>query len=151
MDKIFLGMPGDSLLFTGELAKHQKKRYQVPTYREEKLPTSSSQKEKPPSSHGLGEVPSSTSKEGEPPKSSRKSPWAPSLRIPTDSPNKKSSHHSKCSPPSEEQCDKNKKDSHSLSLKCKDKLYSDWNGKDKEGDKSPRKCPMSPPQQSSST
>ena len=131
-DKIFLGMPGDSLLFNGdELTKLQKKRYQVPTYREEKPPASRSQKEKPPSSHTLGDMPSSTSKEGEPPKSSGRSAWASSPRVPTDSPSRKSSRCSKCSPPSKELHDKHEKDPHSSSLKCKDKPCSDRSGKDK--------------------
>ena len=152
VDKIFPGMPGYSLLFNGdELAKLQRKRYQVPTNREEKLPDSSSQKEKLPSSHGLGDAPSSTSKEWEPSKSSRRSPWAPSPKMPTDSPNRKSLHCSKHSPPSKEQCDKHEKDLHSLSLKHKDKPCSDRCGKDKEGDKSLQKHPMSPPQWPSST
>ena len=74
-DKVFLGVPGDSLLFNGdELMKLQRKRYQITTYREENMPDSSSQKEKPSSSHSLGDMPTSTSKEGEPSKSSRRSP-----------------------------------------------------------------------------
>ena len=151
-DKIFPGMPGDSLLFNGDkLAKLQKKRCHVPTYREEKLPSSSSRKEKPLPSCASGDMPSSTSKEGEPPKSSGRSLWASSPRVPANSPSRKSSHHSKCSPPSKEQCDKCEKDSHSLSLKCKDKPCSDRSSKEKEGDKSPRKHPMSLPQQPSST
>ena len=109
-DKIFPGMPGDSLLFSGdELVKLQRKRYQIPTYREEKTPDSSSQKEKLLSSCGSGNVPSSTSKEGESSKSSRRSPWDPSPKMPTDSPSRKSSRHSKHSPPSKEQCDKHKR------------------------------------------
>ena len=96
-------------------------------------------------------MPSSISKEGEPPKSSRRSPWAPSPRVPKDSSNKKYSCCSKCSPPSKEQCDKHEKDSHSSSLKHKDKPHSDRSGKDKEDNKSPQKCPMSLPQWLSST
>ena len=128
-----------------------KKEIPNPTYREEKPPFSGSRKEKPPSSHSLGDTPSSTSKEEEPSKSSGRSPWAPSPKVPTDSPNRKSSHCSKHSPPSKEQCDKCEKDSHSLSLKCKDKPRSDRNGKDKEGDKSLQKHPMSLLQQLSFT
>ena len=144
--KIFPDIPGNSLLFNGdELVQLQRKRYQIPTYREEKTPDSGSQKEKPSSSHGSGDAPSSTSKEGESSKSSRRSTWAPSPKVSRDSPSRKSLHHGKCSPPSKEQCDKREKDSHSLSLKCKDKPHRDRSGKDKEGDKSPWKCPMSPP------
>ena len=92
-DKIFPGTPGDNLLFNGdELLKLQRKRYQISTYREEKMPDSSSQKEKPSSSHGLGDMPSSTSKKGESSKSSRRSPWDLSLKVSTDSPSRKSSH-----------------------------------------------------------
>ena len=146
-DKIFPGMPGDSLLFNGdELAKLQRKRYQIPTYREEKPPDSSSQQEKPSSSCGLEDTSSSTSKEGESSKSSGKSPWALSPKVSTDSPSRKPSCHGKCSPPSKEQRDKREKDSHSSSLKHKDKPDSDRSGKDKEGDKSLWKCPMSPSQ-----
>ena len=84
-DKIFPGIPADSLLFNGdELAKLQRKRYQISTYREEKMPDSSSQKEKLLSSHSLGDMPSSTSKKGESSKSSGKSPQVPSLKVPTD-------------------------------------------------------------------
>ena len=54
-------------------------------------------------------------------------------------------------PPSKEQCDKHEKDLHSLSIKFKDKPHSDKSGKDKEGDKSLQKCPMSPPQWPPST
>ena len=147
VNKIFPGMPGDSLLFNGdELTKLQKKRYHIPTYREEKPPASSSQKEKPQFSCTLGDRPSSISKEGEPPKSSRRSPQALSPRVPTDSPNRKPLHHRKCSPPSKEQHDQHEKDSHSLFSKCKDKPHSDRSSKDKEGDKSLQKHSMSPPQ-----
>ena len=123
----------------------------VPTYREEKLPASSSKKEKLLSSHTLTDIPSLTSKEGEPPKSSRRSPRALSPSVPTDLPGRKSSCCSKYSPPSKEQCDKREKDSNDLSSKCKDKPCSDRSSKDKEGDKSPWKQPMSLPQQPSST
>ena len=85
------------------------------------------------------------------PKSSWRSPWASSPRVPTDSPSRKSLHHGKHSPPSKEQHDKHEKDSHGLSSKCKDKPHSDRNGKDKEGDKSLQKHPMSLPQRPSST
>ena len=106
-DKIFPGMPEDSLLFNGdELMKLQRKRYQILTYREEKPPDSSSQKENPSSSCSSGDIPSSTNKEGESSKSSRKSPWALSPKVSTDLPSRKPFHHSKCSPPSKEQCDK---------------------------------------------
>ena len=128
-------------------AKLQRKRYQFLTYMEEKLPDSSSQKKKPLSSCGSGDVPSSTSKEGESSKSSRKSPRASSPKMSTDSPSRKPSHHGKCSPPSKEQHDKLEKDSHSSSLKCKDKPHSDRSSKDKEGVKSPQKHSMSLPQQ----
>ena len=73
------------------------------------------------------------------------------LRVPTDSPNRKSSCHSKCSPQSKEQRDKHEKGSHSLSVKHKDKPRSDRSSKDKEGNKSHWKHPMSLPQQLSST
>ena len=109
-DKIFPGAPGGSLLFNGdELMKLQRKRYQIPTYREEKMPDFSSQKEKPSSSCSLGDAPSSTSKEGEPSKSSRRSPGAPSPKVSTDSPSRKPSRHGKHSPPSKEQHDKHEK------------------------------------------
>ena len=59
VDQIFPGMPGDSLLFNGdELTKLRKRRYQVPTYREEKRPASSSWKEESPSSPASGYAPS---------------------------------------------------------------------------------------------
>ena len=151
-DKIFPCTPRDSLLFNGdELTELQKKRYQVPTYRKEKPPASISQKEKLPSSCTLGDMPSSTSKEWEPPKSNRRSPWASSPRVPTGSPSRKSLRCSKHSPLSKKQHDKHEKDSHSSSLKCKDKPRSDRSGKDKEGDKSLWKHPMSPPQRLSYT
>ena len=84
-------------------------------------------------------------------KSSRRSPQTPSQKVPTDSPSRKSSCHSKCFPSSKEQCDKHEKDLHSSSLKCKDKPHSDRSGKDKEGNKFPLKCPMFLPQWLSST
>ena len=96
-------------------------------------------------------MPNSTSKEGESSKSSRRSPQALSPKVSTDSPSRKPTHRGKCSPPSKEQCDKCEKDSHSLSLKHKDKPHSDRSGKDKEGIKSLRKHPMSLPQQLPST
>ena len=99
-DKIFPSVPGDSLLFNSDkLAKLRRKKYQIPTYREGKMPDSSSQKEKLSSSHGSGDAPSSTSKEGESSNSSGRSPWALSPKVSTDSPSRKPSHCGKCTPP----------------------------------------------------
>ena len=75
VDKIFPGMPGESLLYNSDdLAKLQRMRFQVTMHWMEELPTTES-KERPQSSHTSGEVPSSTSKDGEPFKSRGKSPW----------------------------------------------------------------------------
>ena len=94
VDKIFPGMPEDSLLLNSDnLTKLQKMRFQIPTYLKEQPPGTESKEENPQSSHALGEVPSSTSKEGEPPKSRGRLPWAPSPRMFTDAPSRKSSHH----------------------------------------------------------
>ena len=156
VDKVFPGTPRDSLLFNGEdLARLKRKGYQVSTFKEEKPPSGSSKKEKQPSSHTSGDVPSSSSDEGEPPKTSGKSPGASSPRAPPDSTNsKKSSHHGKHSLRVKEQQDKHDKESHSVSLKHKDKSHSDRSSKhspDKEGNRSPCKCCMSLPPQPSST
>ena len=80
-------------------------RFQIPTHQEEQLPATKSKEEKPQYSHILGEAPSSTSMEGEPPKCRGKSSRAPSPKMSTDSPSRKSSHHGKCSPPSKEHQD----------------------------------------------
>ena len=152
VDKIFPGMPGDSLLFiSDDLTKLQKMRFQIPAHQEEWLLTTESKEEKPQSSHTLGEAPSSTSKEGEPPKSRGKSPWAPSLKISMDSPSRKSSHCGKHSPPSKEHQDMCEKDSHGSSSKHQDKSHSDKGSKDKESSKTPWKCVVSLPQKPSST
>ena len=63
VDKIFPGMPRDSLLYNSDdLAKFQSMRFQVVMHRTEELPAAES-KEKPQSSCTSGEV---TSKNGEP-------------------------------------------------------------------------------------
>ena len=87
-------------------------------------------------------MPSSTSKNREPSKSRGKFPWAPSPRTTTDSPNRKSSHHNKCSPPSKECHGSHDKDSHGS--KHRDKSCS-------ENSKSPPKRTVSSPQKPSST
>ena len=62
VDKVFLGTPGDSLLFNGkDLARLKRKGYQVSTFKEEKPPPSSSKKEKQPSSHASEDALSSSS------------------------------------------------------------------------------------------
>ena len=85
-------------------------------------------------------MPSSTSKNGEPSKSRGKFPQAPSPKMTTDSPNRKSSCCNKCSPSSKEHHGSH--DSHSL--KHRDKFCG-------EGGKSPWKHTTSPPQKPSST
>ena len=150
VDKVFLGTLRDSLLFNGkDLARLKRKGYQVYTFKEEKPPCSSSKKEKQPSSCALGDVLSSFSKEGEPPKTSSKSSGTSSPRAPPDSTSSKKSSSccGKCSPRVKEQ-DKHDKESHSMSSKHKDKSHSDRSSKhssNKEGNKSPCKCCMSPP------
>ena len=117
VDKIFPGMPGNSLLFNSDdLTKLQKMRFQILTHKKWP-PATKSKEEKPQSSHTLGEAPSSTNKEGEPPKSRGKSPWTPSPKMSTDSPSRKSLHCGKCSPISKEHHAMHEKDSHSSSSK----------------------------------
>ena len=152
VDKIFPGMPRDSLLFNSDnLTKLQKMRFQIPTYLKEWLPGTESKVEKPQSTHTSGEAPSSTNKEGEPLKSRGKSPWAPSPRMSTDSPSRKSLCHSKHPPTSKEHHDTCEKDSHGSSFKHWDKPYSDMGSKDKESSKTPQKHVASPSQRPSST
>ena len=92
-DTIFPRMPGDSLLYNSEdLAKLCRLRFQVMTHQTEQTSTIECKEEKSQSSHGPEEIPSSTSKNGEPSKSRGKSPQAPSPKMTTDSPNRKSSH-----------------------------------------------------------
>ena len=87
VDKIFPGMPGDSLLYNNDdLAKLQRMRFQVTMHRMEESPTAESKGEKPRSSR----TSSSTSKDGEPSKSRGKSPQAPLPKTSTDSPSRKS-------------------------------------------------------------
>ena len=81
-------------------------------------------------------MPSSTSKNGEPSKSRGKSSWAPSPKMTTDSPNRKSLCCNKHSPSSKEHHGSHDKDSHSS--KHQDKFRS-------EGGKSPWKHAASPP------
>ena len=140
VDKIFPGTPRDSLLFTSDdLTKLQKMRFQIPTHQKEWPPATKSKKEKPQSSHISGEAPSSTSMEGEAPKSKGKSPQASSPKMSTDSPSRKSLHHSKCSPPSKEHHYTCEKDSHGSSPKHQDKSCSNRGSKDKESSKTPWK------------
>ena len=99
-------------------------------------------KEKSQSSCGSGEMPSLTSKNGGPSQSRGKSPWAPSPKTTTDSPNRKSLHHNKHSPPLKECHASHEKDLHGS--KHQDKSRS-------ESSKSPQKHTASPPQKPSST
>ena len=98
--------------------------------------------EKSQSSCSPGEMPSSTSKNGESSKSRGKSLQAPSLKMTTNSPNRKTLHCNKCSPPSKEHHGSHDKDSHSS--KHQDKFCS-------KGGKSPWKHAASPPQKPPST
>ena len=142
-DYIFPGMPGDSLLYNSEgLTKLHRLRFQVTTHRTEQMSAIDYKEEKSQTSHIPGETPSLTSKNGKPSKSRGKSPWASSPKTTTDSPNRKSLHHNKCSPPSKEHHGSCDKDSHSS--KHWDKFHS-------KGGKSLQKCVASPPQKPSST
>ena len=126
VDKVFLGTPGDSLLFNGkDLIRLKRKGYQVSTFKEE------------------------------PPKTSGKSSGTSLPRAPPDSTSSKKSsfHHGKHSPRVKEQ-DKCDKESHSTFSKHKDKSHSDRSSKhssNKEGNKSPCKHCMSLPPQPAST
>ena len=146
-DKIFLGTPGDSLLFNGnELARLQRESCVVATSKEEKSSAIGTQKEKWPSSHGAIDALSSSCKKAKHPESHSKSPET-SSRVPQGSPRKKSSFCcSKHSPPSKEQQDKHDKDSHNSSSKHKDKPHSDKSSRHStnKGSRSPHKCPLSP-------
>ena len=152
VEKIFTGTPRDSLLFNSDdLTKLRKMRFQITTHQKEWPPATKSKEEKPQSSCASGEAPSSTSKEGEPPKSRGKSLWAPSPKSSTDSPSRKSSCCSKCSPTSKEHNDMCEKDSHGSSSKYQDKPCSNKGSKDKESSKTPQKCAVSLPQRPPST
>ena len=145
VDKIFPGMPRDSLLYNSDdLTKLQKMRFQVTMHQAEESPTAKSKGEKPRSFHASGEVPSSTCKEGEPSKSQGKSPWAPSPKTSTDALGRKSLHHHKCSPPSKEPHGTHDKDSHGSSSKHRDQSHSDKGSKEKESSKSLWKHATSP-------
>ena len=154
VDKIFLGSPGDSLLFNDEeLTKLKRKGYLVPTFKEEKPYPSSPKRKKQLPSHALGDASNSSSREGEPPKTSGKSPGASLPRSSPDSTSsrKSSSHHGKHSSGMKEWCDK---ESHTTSSKQKDKSHGDKSSKhssDKETNKSLCKHHMSPPSWPSST
>ena len=113
-DTIFPGMPGDSLLYNSEdLTKLHRLRFQVTTHQMEQTSTVECKEEKSQSSCSPGDMPSLTSKNGKPSKSRGRSPWAPLPKMTADSPNRKSSHHSKHSPPSKEHHGSCNKDSHS--------------------------------------
>ena len=142
-DNIFPGMPGDSLLYNSDdLTKLHRLRFQVATHRMEQTSAIEHKEEKSQSSCGSGEMPSSTSKNRQPSKSRGKSPWAPSPKTTTDSPNRKSLHCNKHSPPSKECHGSHNKDSHGS--KHQDKSCS-------ESSKSLWKCAASPPQKLSCT
>ena len=137
-DNIFPRMPEDSLLYNShDLAKLHRLRFQVATHRIEQTSTVEHKNEKSQSSHGSGEMPSLTSKNEGPSKSRGKSPWAPSPKTTTDSPNRKSLCHNKHSPPLKKRDGSRNKDSHSF--KDQDKSCS-------ESSKSLQKCTASPPQ-----
>ena len=108
----------------------------------EQTSTVEHKEEKSQSFHGSEEMPSLTSKNKEPSKSRGKSPRVPSPKMTTDSPNRKSLHCNKHSPPSKEHHGYRDKDSHGS--KHQDKFCS-------EGGKFPRKCAVSPPQKLFST
>ena len=98
VDKIFPGMPRDSLLFNSDdVTKLQKMRFQISTHWKEQLPVTESKEEKPQSSHTSGEAPSSTSKEREPPKSRGKSPQTRHQKCPQTHPAE--SHHAMANAP----------------------------------------------------
>ena len=98
-DNIFPGMPGDSLLYSSDdLTKLHRMRFQVTTHWTEQTSAVEPKEEKSQSSRSSGKMPSLTSKNGEPSKSRGKSPWAPSPKTTTGSPNRKSLCHNKCSP-----------------------------------------------------
>ena len=144
VDKIFPRMPGDSLLYNGnDLSKLQRIRFHVTIHQTEEWPTAESKGEKPQSSCTSAEMPSLTNKNGEPFKSRGKSPQTPLPKTSTDSPNRKSLHHKKCSPPSKEHHGSHNKDSHGYSSKHQDKFCSDKSSKDKESSKSPWKHAVS--------
>ena len=142
-DTIFPRISGDSLLYnSGDLTKLHRLRFQVATHQTEQTSAIECKEEKSQSSCSPGETPSLTSKIGEPSKSRGKSPQAPSPKMTTDSPNRKSLCHNKHSPPLKEHDGSHDKDSHS-SKHC-DKFHS-------KGGKSPWKHTASPPQKPSST
>ena len=146
VDKIFPGMPGDSLLFNSDdLTKIQKMRFQIPTYWKEWLPSTESKEEKPQSSHTLGEAPSSTSKEGELPSPEESLPRLHHQERPQTHPTE--SLHTMANAPLHRRSTMIRvKYSHSSSSKHLDKPHSDGGQQ-----KIPWKCVASPSQRPSST
>ena len=132
LEDIFLGTPGDSLLYASEkLTKLRKMRFQVAMQHPEQTLAVHDEETSQPSCSS-GEAPSLTSKNGDPPKA-------------TGSLGKKPSCH-KCSPPSKEHHGSCNKDSHSSSSKHQEKSQ-----KDKENSKSLCKHPASSAQRSSTS
>ena len=115
----------------------------IPAHQRVQPTVSSTKKEEPASYHAPDGIASSNTKEGDPPWSRGKSSQTPSPKMSTDLSSRKSSCHSKWSPPSKGWHDMHEKDSRCSSCKHRDKPCSERSSKDKESSKCPQKYAIS--------